>query len=72
VVNALDEVAETALLMSSAARRTALITGSKISTKDICSWSSWGLWFLGDHMPSNDMKRINGEIMKRWARAEEF
>ena len=31
-----------------------------------------GPWVLGDHMPFNDMKTINGEIMKRWVGAEEF
>lgn len=72
VVNALDDVAETALARFVGSKTVRAYNRSEHLDERLMLVEQWGSWVLGDHMPFNEMKTINGEIMKRWVGVEDF
>lgn len=66
VVDARDDVAETALAHVVGSKTVRAYKRTEHLDERHMLMEQWGLWVLGDHMPFNDLKTINGEIMKRW------
>jgi hypothetical protein len=72
VVNAREDVAETALAHVVGSKTVRAYNRSEHLDERHVLTEKWGLWVLGDHMPFNDMNTINGEVMKRWVGVEDF
>lgn len=72
VVNARDDLAETALAHVVGSKTVRAYNRTEHLDERRMLMEPWGSWALGDHMPFNEMKTINGEIMKRWVGAENF
>ncbi|AYE85907.1 hypothetical protein B5M07_07170 [Sulfitobacter sp. D7] len=70
VANARDDVAETALAHVVGSKTVRAYNRTEHLDERHMLMEQWGLWVTGDHMPFNDMKTINGEIMKRWVGGE--
>ena len=66
IVDARDEVAETALAHVVGNKTVRAYNRAERMDERHMLMEAWGLWILGDHMPFNDLDTLNGEIMKRW------
>lgn len=72
VVNARDDVAEIAQAHVVGSKSARAYNRTEHLDERHVLMEQWSLWALGDHMPFNDMKTINGEIMKRWVGVEDL
>lgn len=65
MINARDDVAETALAHVVGNKTVRAYNRTEHLDQRHMLMEQWGLWAMGDHLPFNDLKTINGEIMKR-------